>query len=70
MEVFMSVARAEYMRDLVADAQVVSTNKEIISAIVLNDALNGIRKAMLDLAETNRQIADELGAIAEAAKST
>jgi hypothetical protein len=36
----------------------------------LNDALNGIRKAMLDIAESNRSIANELGAIADAASQT
>lgn len=66
----MAIARSEYLRDLYEDAQVVSTNPEIISALILNDALNGIRKAMLDIAETNRLIAHELGSIADAASQT
>ena len=66
----MAIARTEYLRDLLEDAQIVSNNPEIISALILNDALNGIRKAMLDIAESNRSIANELGAIADAASQT
>jgi hypothetical protein len=66
----MAIARSEYLRDLLEDAQIVSNNPEIISALILNDALNGIRKAMLDIAESNRSIANELGAIADAASQT
>ena len=66
----MAIARSEYLRDLLEDAQIVSNNPEIVSALILNDALNGIRKAMLDIAESNRSIANELGAIADAASQT
>jgi hypothetical protein len=66
----MAIARSEYLRDLFEDAQIVSNNPEIISALILNDALNGIRKAVLDIAESNRSIANELGAIADAASQT
>ncbi len=65
----MAIARAEYARVLVEDAHVVSSDPVVVHAIVLNDALNGIRKAILDLSESNRQIADELGALAETAKA-
>ena len=41
----------------------------VVHAIVLNDALNGIRKALLDLSESNRLIADELGGLAETARN-
>ena len=66
----MAIARSEYLRDLLEDAQIVSNNPEIISALILNDALNGIRKAVLDIAESNRSIANELGAIADSASQT
>ena len=66
----MAIARSEYLRDLYEDAQVVTNNPEIISALILNDALNGCRKALLDIAETNRLSANELGAIADAASQT
>lgn len=65
----MPNARTEYLRDLVEDALNVSEQSTIVSALVLNDALNGVRRAVLDLAQTNRLIANELGAIAEATKS-
>ena len=56
----MAAARAEYARDLVDDALDVSSEPVVIHAIVMNDALNGIRKALLDLSQANRQIADEV----------
>ena len=65
----MPIARTEYARDLVEDALLVTKDPHIVSAIVLNDALNGVRRAVLDLAETNRLIAEELGSIADAARS-
>ena len=65
----MPIARTEYARDLVEDALLVTNDPHIVSAIVLNDALNGVRRAVLDLAETNRLIAEELGSIADAARS-
>ena len=65
----MAIARTEYARGLVEDAQLVSTDPVVVHAIVLNDALNGIRKALLDLSESNRLIADELGGLAETARN-
>lgn len=65
----MAIARTEYARGLVEDAQLVSMDPVVVHAIVLNDALNGIRKALLDLSESNRLIADELGGLAETARN-
>ena len=66
----MANARSEYFHDLLDDVENLNDNPEIISALILNDALNGCRKALLDIAETNRLIANELGAIADAASQT
>lgn len=65
----MATARAEYARDLVEDALDVSSDPVVIHAIVMNDALNGIRKALLDLSEANRQIADEVHLLSHAVAS-
>jgi hypothetical protein len=65
----MALARTEYARLLVEDALIVSSDPTVISAIVLSDSLNGIRKAILDLSESNRQIADELSVLVHTAKS-
>lgn len=64
----MALARTEYARHLVEDAQTVSSDPVVINALVLNDALNGIRKALLDVSESNRLIADEIGALAKTAR--
>ena len=65
----MALARTEYARVLVEDAQVVSSDPIVVHAIVLTDALNGLRKAVLDLSASNREIANEIGALADSAKS-
>jgi hypothetical protein len=65
----MAIARAEYARGLVEDAHLVSTDPVVVHAVVLSDALNGIRKALLDLSESNRQIADEIAALVDAGKA-
>lgn len=65
----MALARTEYARVLVEDAQVVSSDPIIVHAIVLTDAFNGLRKALLDLSASNRQIANEISALADSAKS-
>jgi hypothetical protein len=65
----VALARTEYARVLVEDAQVVSSDPIIIHAIVLIDALNGLRKALLDLSASNRQIANEISALADSAKN-
>ena len=59
----MANARSEYFHDLLDDVENLNDNPEIISALILNDALNGCRKALLDIAEANRQIAIELSSI-------
>lgn len=64
----MPNARTDYLRDLVEDALNVSQQPEIISALVINDALNGVRRAVLDLSDANRLIAAEIGAIVDAAQ--
>jgi hypothetical protein len=50
----MSIQRSEYFKDLVADAKTVSIDPEIVAALVTSDALNGIRKSVLDLADAIR----------------
>jgi hypothetical protein len=64
----MAIARTEYARGLVEDALVVSTDPVVVHAIILTDAINGVRKALLDVAESNRQIADELAALIDAGR--
>ena len=65
----MATARAEYARDVIEDALLVTEDPILIHAIVLNDSLNGIRKALLDLSEANRQIADEVHLLSHAVAS-
>ena len=50
----MSIQRSEYFKDVVADAETASPAPEVIAALITSDALNGIRKSMLDLADAIR----------------
>lgn len=50
----MSIQRSEYFKDVVADAKTASQEPEVIAALVTSDALNGIRKSVLDLADAIR----------------
>lgn len=45
----MSLQRVEYFKDLHQDAAQVSDDPIVISAFVLSDSLNGLRKAVLDI---------------------
>ncbi len=45
----MSLQRVEYLKDLMQDARTASNDPQIISAIILSDALNGVRKGLLDI---------------------
>jgi hypothetical protein len=45
----MSLQRVDYLKDLIEDARRVSDDPQIISAIILSDALNGVRKGLLDI---------------------
>ena len=61
--------RSDYFQDILNDLSTVTQDPLILSACITNDALNGIRKALLDISESNRVIADELRVIANAATS-
>jgi len=50
----VSIQRSEYFKDLVLDAETASQEPEVVAALVTSDALNGIRKSVLDLAEAIR----------------
>lgn len=57
----MSLARMEYFKDVLRDVTEAmgGENKmldapEVAAALVLSDALNGLRKAVLDLSESTR----------------
>ena len=54
----MSQLRIEYFKDLAKDAESISQNPEVISAIILSDSHNGIRKALLEISENIRQAAE------------
>ena len=59
--------RSDYFQDILNDLSTVTQDPQVIAACITNDALNGIRKALLDISESNRVIADELRVIANAA---
>lgn len=60
----MSLQRQEYFEDLINDAMVVLERRwpehdvadqpEVVAALIVSDALNGMRKSMLDLSEAVR----------------
>lgn len=62
----MSLQRQEYFEDLVNDALVVLERRwpehdvvdqpEVVAALIVSDALNGMRKSMLDLSEAVRSV--------------
>lgn len=60
----MSVARQEYFADLLSDAAHAVgldadherlKDPQVVAALILSDALNGLRKAVLDLSESARR---------------
>lgn len=62
----MSLQRQEYFEDLINDAMVVLERRwpehdvadqpEVVAALIVSDALNGMRKSMLDLSEAVRSV--------------
>jgi len=62
----VSLQRQEYFEDLVNDALVVLERRwpehdvadqpEVVAALIVSDALNGMRKSMLDLSEAVRSV--------------
>lgn len=62
----MSLQRQEYFEDLVNDALVVLERRwpehdvadqpEVVAALIVSDALNGMRKSLLDLSEAVRSV--------------
>ncbi len=62
----MSLQRQEYFEDLINDALVVLERRwpehdvadqpEVVAALIVSDALNGMRKSMLDLSEAVRSV--------------
>lgn len=63
----MSLARTEYLRGLVEDPEIVSRARQLVLAIALNNAADGLFRALLDLTDTDRLIAGEISAITRAA---
>ena len=63
----MSLARTEYLRGLVEDPEIVSRARQLVLAIALNNAADGLFRALLDLTDTDRLIAGEISAITKAA---
>ena len=58
----MSLARMEYFKDVLRDVTEAMGGEdkmldapEVAAALVMSDALNGLRKAVLDLSESTRQ---------------
>lgn len=51
----MSLERFKYWEALVRDARSVHLKPEVIAALILSDAINGLRKAALDLSESDKQ---------------
>jgi len=62
----VSLQRQEYFEDLVNDALVVLERRwpehdvadqpEVVAALIVSDALNGMRKSLLDLSEAVRSV--------------
>jgi hypothetical protein len=62
----VSLQRQEYFEDLINDAMVVLERRwpehdvadqpEVVAALIVSDALNGMRKSMLDLSEAVRSV--------------
>jgi hypothetical protein len=52
----MSQQRLDYFSDVLADAQKTTSEPEIAAALVLSDAINGLRKAVLDVSENVRAL--------------
>jgi len=62
----VSLQRQEYFEDLINDALVVLERRwpehdvadqpEVVAALIVSDALNGMRKSMLDLSEAVRSV--------------
>ncbi len=62
----MSLQRQEYFEDLINDALVVLERRwpehdvadqpEVVAALIVSDALNGMRKSLLDLSEAVRSV--------------
>ena len=63
----MSLARTEYLRGLVEDPEIVSRARQLVLAIALNNAADGLFRVLLDLTDTDRLIAGEISAITKAA---
>ena len=63
----MSLARTEYLRGLVEDPEIVSRARQLVLVIALNNAADGLCRALLDLTDTDRLIAGEISAITRAA---
>jgi len=62
----VSLQRQEYFEDLINDALVVLERRwpehdvadqpEVVAALIVSDALNGMRKSLLDLSEAVRSV--------------
>lgn len=68
VEFAVSLQRTEYFEDLLEDARIAAADVppgesqqivQLMAALVMSDALNGIRKALLDLAEATRKAGRE-----------
>lgn len=72
----MSLQRVEYWDDLITDAQQISSDAEVISALILADSYNGLRKALLDISEavkhsskTQTELIERLNALSDALRN-
>lgn len=60
--------RIDYIADLLNDAREITTEPNILAAIILADAVNGMRKAILALSDNTNLIARQHGCLVDTMK--